>query len=72
MLRRRMVEAPRAIARSVRERRQMRWMIALAFVLMSLVSIGATACSEAAVDTYDNDTHGGYPGPGTRSQNRDS
>ena len=49
----------------------MRWMIALAFLLMSLVSVGATACSEAAVDTYDNDTHGGYPGPGTRSQNRD-
>ena len=51
-------------------RRQMRWMTALAFVLMSLVSIAATACSDAAVDTYDNDTHGGYPGPGTRSPNR--
>ena len=49
----------------------MRWMIALAFVLMSLVSIAATACSEAASDVYDNDIHGGYPGPGTRSTNRD-
>jgi len=49
----------------------MRWTIALAFVLMSLMSIAATACSNAAVDTYDNDTHGGYPGPGTRSPGRD-
>jgi hypothetical protein len=45
-------------------------MTALAFVLMSLLSIAATACSDTASDVYDNDTHGGYPGPGTRSQNR--
>jgi hypothetical protein len=50
----------------------MRWMTALAFVLMSLLSIAATACSDAAVDSYDNDIHGGYPGPGTRTQGRDS
>jgi len=49
----------------------MRWMTALAFVLLSLLSIAATACSDAASDIYDNDTHGGYPGPGTRAQNRD-
>jgi hypothetical protein len=46
-------------------------MIALAFVLMSLLSIAATACSEAANDIYDNDTHNGYPGPGTRTPGRD-
>jgi hypothetical protein len=49
----------------------MRVWIALAFILMSLTSIAATACSDAAGDVYDNDTHGGYPGPGTRTQNRD-
>jgi hypothetical protein len=49
----------------------MRWMIALAFVLMSLIGIAATACQDAANDVYDNDIHGGYPGPGTRAQNRD-
>jgi hypothetical protein len=49
----------------------MRWMIALAFALMSLLSIAATACQDAAVDTYDNDIHGGYPGPGTKTDNRD-
>lgn len=51
----------------------MRWMIALAFVLMSLMSIATTACSGAAnVDYYNNDVHGGYPGPGTRTDGRDS
>jgi hypothetical protein len=49
----------------------MRGMMALAFVLMSLMGIAATACSGAPADVYDNDTHGGYPGPGTRTQNRD-
>ncbi len=49
----------------------MRRTIALAFLLMSLLSIAATACSEAPSDVYDNDIHGGYPGPGTRSNNRD-
>jgi|HubBroStandDraft_2_1064218.scaffolds.fasta_scaffold1182431_2 hypothetical protein len=48
----------------------MRWTIALAFLLMSLMSIAATACSESPVDAYENDTHSGYPGPGTRSPNR--
>jgi hypothetical protein len=50
--------------------RRMR-LIALAFVVMSLLSIAATACSDAAGNYYENDTHGGYPGPGTRTQNRD-
>jgi len=49
----------------------MRRTIALAFLLMSLLSLAATACSEASSDVYDNDTHSGYPGPGTRSNNRD-
>jgi hypothetical protein len=49
----------------------MRWLIALAFVVMSLLSIAATACSDAAGNYYENDTHGGYPGPGIRTQNRD-
>ena len=48
----------------------MRWMTALAFVLMSLLSIAATACQDVSNDAYNNDTHSGYPGPGTRSPNR--
>jgi Spy/CpxP family protein refolding chaperone len=49
----------------------MRRMTALAFALMSLLSIAAAACSEAPSDVYDNDIHSGYPGPGTKSNNRD-
>jgi len=45
--------------------------VCLALALMALLSIAATACSEASGDYYENDTHGGYPGPGTRSNNRD-
>jgi hypothetical protein len=45
--------------------------VCLALVLMALLSIAATACSEAAGDYYENDTHGGYPGPGTRTNNRE-
>jgi hypothetical protein len=40
-------------------------------LVMSLLSIAATACSDSAANYYENDTHGGYPGPGTRTQNRD-
>jgi hypothetical protein len=47
--------------------------VCLALILIALVSLAATACtdSEAAGDYYDNDTHGGYPGPGTRTLGRD-
>jgi hypothetical protein len=38
----------------------------LAFLLMSLLAIAVTACSEPSDGTpYENDKHGGYPGPGT-------
>ena len=52
----------------------MKALIALAFVLMWLtLGVALTACSDDDVggDYYENDTHGGYPGPGTRTQNRD-
>ena len=57
--------------RPANREKTMRWLIALAFVVMSLLSIAATACSDAAGNYYENDTHGGYPGPGPRTQNRD-
>jgi hypothetical protein len=52
----------------------MKPMLALAFILISLLfGVAATACSdEVGGNYYENDTHGGYPGPGTRTQNRDS
>jgi hypothetical protein len=52
----------------------MKPLIALAFVLTWLtLGVVLTACSDDGVgqDYYENDTHGGYPGPGTRTQNRD-
>jgi hypothetical protein len=53
----------------------MKPLIALAFVVMWLMlGVAVTACSNDGVggDYYENDTHGGYPGPGVRTQNRDS
>jgi hypothetical protein len=51
----------------------MKAMIALAFVLMWLtLGVALSACSDTGGDFYENDTHGGYPGPGVRTQNRDS
>jgi hypothetical protein len=50
----------------------MRPLIALAFIVMSLLGFAITACEPMSNDVYENDTHGGYPGPGTRTQNRDS
>ena len=42
----------------------MKPLIALAFVLMSLLlGVALTACDEAGGDYYDNDNHHGYPGP---------
>jgi hypothetical protein len=49
----------------------MKPLIALAFLLMSLLGIAATACSEATGNYYENEKHGGYPGPGTRSPDVD-
>jgi hypothetical protein len=57
--------------RPANREKTMRWLIALAFVVMSLLSIATTACSDAVGNSYENDTHGGYPGPGTRTQNRE-
>ena len=53
----------------------MKPLIALAFVLMWLtLGVAMTACSDDSVgsDYYENDVHGGYPGPGTRTPGRDS
>jgi len=43
----------------------MKSLTALAFLLMSLLAIAATACSEPNGAYYENDKHTGYPGPGT-------
>jgi hypothetical protein len=51
----------------------MKPLIALAIVLMWLtLGFVMTACSDDGGDYYENDIHGGYPGPGTRSPGRDS
>jgi hypothetical protein len=47
----------------------MKALTALALVLLWLtLSVAVTACSDESVggDYYDNDIHGGYPGPGVR------
>jgi hypothetical protein len=49
------------------EKVTMKSLTALAFLLMSLLAIAATACSQPNGDYYENDKHGGYPGPGTLS-----
>lgn len=52
----------------------MKPLIALAIVLAWLsLGIAVSACSDDGVgqDYYENDQHGGYPGPATRTQNRD-
>ncbi|HZK91705.1 MAG TPA: hypothetical protein VFC56_16310 [Stellaceae bacterium] len=50
----------------------MKPVLVLAFVVMSLLlGVAVTACSDMGGNYYENDTHGGYPGPGTRTQNRD-
>ena len=52
----------------------MKALMAFAFILASLMlSVALSACSdEVGVNYYENDVHGGYPGPGTRSPGRDS
>jgi hypothetical protein len=47
------------------ERVTMKSLTALAFLLMSLLAIAVTACSEPSGTYYENDNHRGYPGPGT-------
>jgi hypothetical protein len=47
----------------------MRPLIALTFILMSLLGIALTACAEPDGDYYENEKHSGYPGPGTRTPN---
>jgi hypothetical protein len=52
----------------------MKPLIALALVLMWLtLGFVMAACSDdTGGDYYENEIHGGYPGPGTRSPGRDS
>jgi len=50
----------------------MRLLIALAFLLMAVLSVGMTACGETSGDVFENYQHGGYPGPAVRTENRDS
>jgi hypothetical protein len=50
----------------------MKPLLALALIAMSLLlGLTQTACSNnTGGDYYENEIHGGYPGPGTRSPNR--
>ena len=52
----------------------MKPLITLAFVLMWLtLGVAVTACSDdVGGNYYENETHRGYPGPGTTTQGRDS
>jgi len=52
----------------------MKPLIALAlFVSWLLLGVAMTACSdEVGSDYYENETHRGYPGPGTTTPGRDS
>jgi hypothetical protein len=56
-----------------RETNMKAW-IALAVIVMSLMmGVVLTACSDdTGEDYYENDTHRGYPGPGTTTPGRDS
>jgi hypothetical protein len=51
----------------------MKPLLALAlFVAWLLVGVAMTACSDqVGGDYYENETHGGYPGPGTRTPGRE-
>lgn len=51
----------------------MKPLLALALIVMSLMlGVAMTACSDdIGGDYYENDTHRGYPGPGTTSPGRD-
>jgi hypothetical protein len=50
----------------------MRPLIALALIATWLMlGVAMTACTdEVGGDYYENNTHGGYPGPGTRTEGR--
>jgi hypothetical protein len=51
----------------------MKPLIALALFLACLtLGVGLSACSDDSGNYYENDTHGGYPGPGIRTPDRDS
>ena len=51
----------------------MKPLIALALFLACLtLGVGLSACSDDGANYYENDTHGGYPGPGIRTPDRDS
>jgi hypothetical protein len=53
----------------------MKALITLAFILATLtLGVALSACSDDGVggDYYENETHRGYPGPGTTSPGRDS
>jgi hypothetical protein len=49
---------------------KMKWLMILAFAAMSLLGIGISACEQMSNDVYENEAHGGYPGPSTRVENR--
>jgi hypothetical protein len=52
----------------------MKALVAVAFILASLtLGVALSACSDdvSSSNYYENDIHGGYPGPGTRTPGRD-
>ena len=52
----------------------MKALVAFAFIVASLalgVALSACADQEVGSSYYENDVHGGYPGPGTRTPGRE-
>ena len=51
----------------------MKILMALAFIVASLgFGVALSACSDdVGANYYENDIHGGYPGPGTRTNSRE-
>lgn len=51
----------------------MKILMALAFIVASLgFGFALSACSDdVGANYYENDIHGGYPGPGTRTNSRE-
>ena len=67
------VPAGRMVAIRANGEMTMKPICALALIVsLLLIGIAATACSnDVGANYYENETHGGYPGPGTRTPGRD-
>jgi hypothetical protein len=49
----------------------MRRLVCLGLFVMTLLAVAACGNAPPSSGYYNNDNHGGYPGPGTRQPGRD-